>query len=119
MLPFDIAFSTNTVWRSSSPFNITTGLDPAGRGLYVDRGGRPRNSGNGPAYTSLNAFVYRRFPIPGARLGPRHWSVGLQADNLVGAHNYGSIGSVLNSSTFGKPLLALPGRSFRLSFAIE
>lgn len=109
-------------WRSSAPYNITTGLDSAHMGLYNDRGGLPRNSGNSPAYNSLSLYGYRRVRLPKFLRASRektYVDVGIQADNLLDHKNYLTVGSVLGSSLFGRSLAALPGRSFRLWFTVD
>jgi hypothetical protein len=104
------------IWRSSAPFNVTTGLDPSGNGLFVDRGGRPRNNGNGPGYNSLSLSAHKRFMIPQgvAHLrSPMFLDFGVQGENLLGNRNYLAVGSVAGSPSFGTPIAALPGRSVR------
>jgi hypothetical protein len=115
-LPAGVNLTLTETWRDSAPYNITTGLDPSNDGLYTDRGGRPRNSANGPGYSSLAFYASRRIVIPAAvtrSRKPLHFTLGLQGDNLLDNKNYGSIGSVLGSATFGQPLSALPSRSIR------
>jgi len=114
-LPGGLSLIATDAWRGSAPYNITTGLDPENDGLYTDRGGRARNSGNGPAYNSLSLYGYRRVPIPGlARKGKRIYvDIGIHADNILGNKDYTSVGSVVGSPTFGQPLTALPGRAVR------
>jgi len=106
-------------WRSSAPYNITTGLDPAHNGLYNDRAGLARNSGTGPAYRNISLYAFRRFRIPGPAKESKHnlyVNLGVQAENLLGNRNYVAFDSVRGSPIFGQPLSALSGRSFRLSF---
>jgi hypothetical protein len=115
-LPGRISTNLTESWHGSAPYNITTGLDPANDGLYTDRGGLPRNSGNGPDFRSVALYISRRVAFP--NLGPSRWRlavrIGLQVENLLDSRNYTSVGSVMNSPTFGVPLSALPGRSLRL-----
>ncbi len=116
--------SVNVVgsWRSSAPYNITTGLDPAHNGLYTDRGGLARNSGAGPAYRNISLYAFRRFHIAGFAKESKHSlhaNLGLQAENLLGNRNYVAFDSVRGSPIFGQPLSALSGRSLRLSFNLS
>jgi hypothetical protein len=113
-LPGKVSLNLIASSRGSSPYNITTGLEN-GDGLYNDRGGRPRNSGNGPRYNSLNVWGYRRIPLPiGAKPEKRiYFDLGVQVNNLLGNKNYTSIDSVTNSPLFGTPLTAGPARALR------
>lgn len=115
-LPGKITANLTESWHGSAPYNITTGLDAANDGLYTDRGGRPRNSGNGPGYNSVALYASRRIALPklAARQHRRVFArVGLQGENLLGNRNYVSVGSVIGSPAFGMPLAALPGRAIR------
>ncbi len=114
-LPAAVSLTVTETWHGSAPFNITIATDIARNGLYNDRGGRPRNSGNGPRYNSLSLYVSRRVPVPNAFGRTRRYaSVGVNADNLLGNRNYLSLGSVVGSATFGQPLAVMPGRSVRI-----
>ena len=118
-LPGKVFLSLTDSWRSSAPYNITTGLDPGGLGLFTDRGGRPRNSGNGPAFNSLTMYVTKRVALPRFFFRSRertYVNLGLQGDNLLGNKNYTSYGSIIGSPTFEQPLGASPGRSVRVWF---
>jgi hypothetical protein len=121
-LPAKITANVTESWHGTAPYNITTGLDPTGDGLFTDRGGLPRNSGNGPGYKSLSLFASRRIGTPLLPTRPRkriYFRVGLQATNLLNDRNYISLGSVLGSQTFGQPLFALPGRTFRVWLTLD
>ena len=112
-----VSLNVVDAWRSSAPYNITTGLDPLHDGVYNDRGGMARNSGNGPSYHSLSLYAYRRTRVPWLRAESKHpffFNVGIQAENLLGSRNYTSVDAVRSSPIFGQPLTALPGRSLRL-----
>ena len=116
-LPGKIAANITGAWHGPAPYNITTGLDPEGNGLFTDRGGLQRNSGNGPGFRSLSLYASRRIALPELPVRPRRRifiRVGLQGSNLLNNRNYTGFGSVLGSPTFGAPLGALPGRSIRL-----
>ena len=118
-LPGELSLTVVQSWHSSTPYNVTTGADPAGLGLYTFRGGRPRNSGNGPGYHSVSLYGSRRIalPLPGGQ--KTYANVSLHAENLLNARNYAAVGSVAGSPLFGVPLVALPGRSLRLSVSFD
>lgn len=116
-LPSKISASLTDSWQGSAPYNITTGLDPSNLGIYTDRGGRARNSGNGPSHNSLSLYASRRIALPSFPTRPRRRifvRVGLQGSNLLGNRNYTGLGSVIGSPLFGLPLSSLPGRSLRV-----
>jgi hypothetical protein len=109
-------------WHSPQPLNLTSGLDPEGNGLYTDRGGLPRNSGRGPSFNSMEVFVHRRFAVPELLLRARqktYLDCNIQVLNLLGSQDVSSLGGVTGSPTFGQPLAAAPGRSFRFSFGFS
>jgi len=113
-----ISLSTMESWRSPIPLNITSGDDPEGNGLYTDRAGLPRNSGRGPSFSSFNVYAHYRMPLAKlfAEMKQRTYlDLGLQGVDLLGSTNYVSVGSVMGSPSFGQPVAALPGRSFRFS----
>ena len=120
-LPSKISASVIATARSSAPYNITSGLDN-GNGLYNDRDGRPRNSGNGPGYKSLDLYASRRILVPGMILKSAkrvHMNVGVRGNNLLNNRNYISLDSVLGSPLFGKPLAASPSRSVQCWVSID
>jgi hypothetical protein len=120
-LPRDVSLSAVFASRSPAPYHVTTGVDAAGNGLFVDRGGRSRNSTPGPGYKSLSLFGHRRVPMPRALVRSKerlYVDIGLKADNILNNKNYVALGSVIGSPLAGRPLGALPGRSFRLWFSL-
>jgi Carboxypeptidase regulatory-like domain len=107
-------------WHGAAPYNITIAADPEGDGLFNDRAGLPRNSGNGPSYNSLSGYLSRRFAAPRAFGRAVHGiTFGLRGDNLLGNKNYLSVGAIAGSPSFGQPLAAAPGRSVRLWFSLD
>ena len=120
-LPAAISVNMVDVWRSGAPFNITTALDSHGNGVVVDRGGRARNSGDGPRFHSLSLYVHRRVEWPDFLKVPQGSGVHLsvQVDNILNARNYFAVGSIAGSTTFGMPLAAYPGRSIRVMFSVD
>jgi hypothetical protein len=119
-LPGAVSVNISDSWNSGSPYNITTALDEAGNGLYVDRGGRARNSGDGPGYNLLSLYAYRRVALPKVVVrGRLHVNLGLQANNILDNMNYISVGSVAGSASFGRPLAAFPGRSVKVYVNVD
>jgi len=114
-LPQAVSLTLTDTWNSGVPYTITSGLDPAGTGLFTDRAGLPRNAGDGPSFHSLSMYAHRQIGLPRTIAhGLIHLNVAVQADNILGRRNYISIGSVLQSSSYGRPLAAMPGRSVRV-----
>lgn len=122
-LSLPMAISVNIVdnWRSGSPYNITTGRDVLGDGLFLDRGGRRRNSGNGPRFHSVSLYAHRRIELSDLFKGARGTGINIsvQGDNILNSTNYLSVGSIVGSATFGAPLAAYSGRSIRILFSVN
>jgi hypothetical protein len=119
-LPGGVSVNVNDMWSSGAPFNITSGVDANGNGLFVDRGGRRRNSGRGPSLHSLSLYGYKRLPLPATVAGHRlHANLGVQAANLLNTRNITTLGSVAGAATLGRALAALPGRSVRTFISID
>jgi hypothetical protein len=121
-LPGDVSVTVIDCWHSSTPYDVTTGADPASLGLFNSRGGRLRNSGNGPSYHATSLYASRRVALPGTggRSGQRTYAnVSLHVENLLNERNDMALGNVVGSPLFGAPLVALPGRSLRLSVSLD
>jgi hypothetical protein len=121
-LPGGVSLTVIESWHSSTPFDVTSGADPFGLGLFNSRAGRPRNSGDGPGYHSTSLFGSRRVALPGTRgrSGRRTYAnLSLHVENLLNERNVVVVGSVAGSPLFGAPLVALPGRSVCLSVSVD
>lgn len=120
-LPAGVSLTVIESYHSSTPYNVTSGTDPVGIGLYTFRSGRPRNSGNGPGYNSVSLYGSRRIglPLPGGRYRKTYVDVGLHVENLLDNRNYVAVGSVASSPLIGVPLVALPGRSLRVTVSFD
>ena len=121
-LPHRVVAAVTDTWQSSAPYDITAGIDTDLNGIFNERNGRLRNSGDSPPQHVLSLHASRRFEFPYARgwFGSRfRMNVAVHLDNLTSAHNYTSIGSVAGSDTFGTPLSAMPGRSARFSLSVD
>jgi hypothetical protein len=118
-LPGEVSLTVVDSWHSATPYDVTTGTDPAGIGLYNFRGGRARNSGDGPGYHSVSLYGSRRIalPLPGGQ--KTYASIFLHVENLLDDRNYAVVGGVAGSPLFGVPLVALPGRALRLSVSFD
>jgi len=120
-LPWHAAMIITGSRESSSPFNTITGNDLNGNGLFNDRGGLARNSGNGPGFRDLSLFASRPLRIP--RIGKSSdrnlaADLGVQVANLLNNRDYQEPEPVETSPLFGQPLEALPGRSARFSLTL-
>jgi len=119
-LPGGVRATLIATLRGSSPYNVVTGLDAEGNGLQTDRGGRLRNSGDGPTYRCVSVYLHRRVDLSaifGSRLKVP-LDTGAQIDNLLGTRNWTVLGDVIGSPLFGRPEGALPGRTFRIWFTV-
>jgi hypothetical protein len=120
-LPAAISLNVVESWRSGAPFNVTTARDAAGNGLVLDRGGRARNSGDGPQFNALSLYAHRRIDL--SRIFKTHHvpavNLSVQVDNLLNSRNDLGVGSIIGSTTFGKPLATYPGRSVRVLWSVE
>jgi hypothetical protein len=100
----------------SGPVDVSTGRDDNGDGLFIERGSAGRNSGVVPPQQTSSLHVSRTVTVGrssrwrGVRVG-----VGVHIDNLLNARNAVSVGTVLGSTTFGRPLGTLPGRTVRFT----
>jgi len=113
-LPGAWSLSVVGLVRSSSLYDVTSGLDPAGNGLFTDRAGLPRNSGVIPRSGSLDVFASRRVTLPRQVFRTMSATVGVRAANVLSSRTYTDFGSVLSSPLAGHPLGALPGASLRV-----
>lgn len=117
-LPGGVALTVIESYHSSTPYNVTSGTDPAGLGLYNFRGGRPRDSGNGAAFHSTSLYCSGRIALPFTG-GKTYANVGLHVENLLDDRNYLALGSVAGSPLFGVPLSGLSGRSVRVTVSFD
>jgi hypothetical protein len=120
LLPRGVRVTATASLRGASPYNIVSGQDAEGNGLYTDRGGRPRNSGRLHGPRSVAVYVHRRFTLSSV-FGPRidvPVDGGVQFDNLLDGRSWTMVGNVAGSPLFGRPEGAMPGRSVRIWFAL-
>jgi hypothetical protein len=101
---------------------VISGADEDGNGVFNERGGRPRNSGNSPAQHALSLSGSRRVQLPRIFGRPRnhpHLTLGVNVDNLLNTRQPGAFGSVAGSSTFGRALGGTHGRSARVWMSLD
>jgi len=89
-LPKPVSLAVTDAWHSSTPVNVTSGLDTDSDGLFTDRAGRPRNSGRDPSYNSLDVFAHRRVAV--RAISPEAGrkmvvDLGVQGINILGNKN--------------------------------
>ncbi len=136
-LPLKVSLSTQFDAASGLPYDVTTGGDNNGDGIFNDRpayasasgdgvyatrfgllstaavnGDLPRNAGTMPATVHLDANLSRAFAIGHARSGDRHQTLTLNARsaNLINHTNVTAVGTVAGSPTFAQPLAAETAR---------
>lgn len=117
-LPGGWSASIVGIARSGQPYNVTSGLDPSGLGLFTDRGGLGRNAGLLPSTGSLDAYASRRVALPSKFFRESHATVGIRATRLLATPIYTSLGAVLSSPLAGRPLTAEAGRSISVWMTI-
>ena len=115
-LPLKVRMSLSAQGHAGMPFTVITGRDSAGLATFADRGGRPRNDGVLPPSFKLSLFVARTVRIPAFEW--LAFDAGVRADNLTDHRNITSVGSVIGTPMFGRPLAAAPGRSIRFWVAL-
>jgi hypothetical protein len=126
--------------ESGAPYNVVTGIDTNGDGIFNDRpsysstsgsgvyatrfgllstntinGDVPRNLGTMPARIHLDANLSRSFTLnPQDKDHPRTLSFTVRTANLINHTNATTVGNVVSSSTFSRPLAAETARRLEL-----
>ena len=140
-LPRKISLSTQFDAASGLPYNVVTGADNNGDGIFNDRpsyasaagegvyatrfgllsttgadGSLPRNAGTMPATVHLDANLSRAFVISHGGSSDHHQTLTLNARsaNLINHTNVTAVGTVVGSPTFSQSLAAESAR--RLEF---
>jgi Carboxypeptidase regulatory-like domain/TonB dependent receptor len=144
-LPVKLSLTSQFDASSGTPYNVETGVDNNGDGVFNDRpsiasqpdtgvyqtsfgllsttginGTLGRNAGTMPALIHLDTNLSRSFELHSHGLAAdRHQSVTLNARsaNLLNHTNVTSVGSVVGSPTFAQPLAAETAR--RVEFGIR
>jgi hypothetical protein len=144
-LPVKLSLSSQFDASSGTPYNVQTGMDNNGDGVFNDRpstasqagtgvfqtpfgllsttsinGTLGRNVGTMPALVHLDTNLSRTFELHTHGLASdRHQSVTLNARsaNLLNHTNVASVGNVVGSPTFAQPLAAETAR--RVEFGVR
>jgi hypothetical protein len=136
-LPRKVSLTSQFDAASGLPYNVTTGADNNGDGIFNDRpsyasaagdgvyatrfgllstavinGDMPRNAGTMPATIHLDANLSRAFTLGRGQSGERHETLTLNARsaNLINHTNVTAVGTVVGSPTFALPLAAETAR---------
>jgi hypothetical protein len=139
-LPWKIDLSATFDARSGQPYNITTGTDANGDGVFNDRpsyvsapgsgtyqtpfgllttntinGSAPRNLGTMPALVHLDTNLNRTFTLnPRDKDHTRTLSLNVRSANLLNHTNITGVNTVLSSSSIGAPIAAENARRVEL-----
>jgi hypothetical protein len=140
-LPYKLSLSTQFAISSGTPYNVVTGMDNNGDGIFNDRpsvvsqpglgvyqtpfgllsttavnGNLPRNAGTLPALLHIDTNLSRTLPLPWNGLSAEHQSItfNLQAYNLLNHTNVTQVGTVVGSRSFGQPLTAEAARRIEI-----
>lgn len=144
-LPFKIGSTTNLSVASGAPYDITTGFDNNGDGVFNDRpslvsspgpgvystpfgllstsqpnGNLRRNVGTMPATVHLDLSLNRSFSFTerrGARVREQTLRFDARSSNLLNHANYTAVDGVVGSPQFTQPVTADYGR--RLEFGVR
>jgi outer membrane receptor protein involved in Fe transport len=119
-LPLRLQIGVLLKFRSSAPFDITTGRDDNGDTYANDRPpGVPRNAGDGPPFTQLDLRLTKEIrtasPFPGEKQRQGRIQVILDAFNVLNQVNYGQYVGVMTSPFFGRAVLAKNPRTFQFA----
>ncbi len=139
-LPYKISMTSQFDAASGLPYDVTTGTDNNGDGIFNDRpsyasaagegvyathfgllsttavnGDLPRNSGTMPVTVHLDGNLSRAFTIGSAK-ADRHETLTLNARsaNLINHTNVTAVGTVVGSPTFTQSIAAETARRFEL-----
>ena len=140
-LPEKITLSAQMDAQSGAPFNVTTGTDSNGDGVFNDRpsyasaagsgvystpfgllstdtanGDVPRNLGTMPALFHLDTNLSRAFKLGKADAG-RTLTLNARAANLLNHTNVAAISTVVSAPNFAQPIAAETAR--RIEFGVR
>lgn len=137
-LPFGIASTTNVSLASGMPYDVTTGFDNNGDGVFNDRpslvtapgagvsqtrfgllstnlasGDLPRNIGTMPSTVHLDLSLSREFKMREKTASGKHEQtlrIDARSSNLLNHANYTSVDGIIGTPQFGDPITGDYGR---------
>lgn len=134
-LPWKLRLATSVNASSGTPFNVTTGRDNNGDGIFNDRpdiaspadlpaiqtrfgflnpdainGSLPRNTGTNPANFTVSMNLRRTFLLKKQKEREYSLTANIRANNLFNRANLNGFSGVLNSPFFGRAFSARPAR---------
>ncbi|HEX3892631.1 MAG TPA: TonB-dependent receptor [Terracidiphilus sp.] len=137
--PYKIELSTEAYWHYGAPYNITTGTDDNGDGMFNDRpsfasgagdgiyatsfgsmttnvvnGDVPRDLGTMPTIVHAYSNLSRAFNLGSAKDHPRTLTLNARAANLFNHTNVTAVGTVVSSPSLGEGLAAEAARRVEL-----
>ena len=137
--PYKIELSTDAYWHFDTPYNITTGTDSNGDGMFNDRpsyasapgdgvystpfglmttntvnGDVPKNLGTMPVVLHMYSNLSRAFNLGTNKDHPRTLTLNARASNLANHTNVTAVGTVVSSPSLGEGLSAEAGRRVEL-----
>jgi hypothetical protein len=138
-LPKKAELSAEMDAQSGNPYDVTTGTDNNGDGVFNDRpayapaagagvqatpfglltgnatnGDVPRNVGTMPSLVHLDMNLSRAWRIGHKSESPRTVTLNARAANLLNHTNVAAVGSVVGSPTIGRPVAAESARRLEL-----
>lgn len=102
--------------RIGKRYGILSGTDDEGLGTFSSRSGHARNAGVLPATRIASLYAARQFRVKALR--GTAVDVGGRIENLTNRTNVFSVGRVLGTPWFGRPLSAAPGRAIHVWVAL-
>jgi hypothetical protein len=106
---------------SGKPYTITTGIDTNHDGLTNERPiGTPRNSGQGPAFASVDLRWFHDFKlVKSKKENSPTVTTAVDAFNIFNRRNYPTVIGDLSSPFFGRPVSALDPRIMQFTARLK
>ncbi len=143
--PFKLILSTQAYWHYGRPYNLTTGTDANGDGIFNDRpsfasapgagtyatpfglltvntvnGNVPRNFGTMPVIVHMYSNLSREFSLGGKDKDHlRTLILNARAVNLLNHTNVTAVGTVVSSSSLGQALSSEAARRVELGMRLS
>jgi hypothetical protein len=116
-LPAAIRLTAAYDARIGTRYNVITGEDEEGLGVFTSRGGLQRNAGVLPSTQNLSIYAARSVRLKALR--GLAFDIGGRVDNATSHLNILTVGRVAGSPLFQQPLATSPGRSMRVWIALS